>query len=73
VVFVEEPGVAWQVTLEQGADLLVAGPMPEEAVAGQDPPRVGIHDEDRPPEGVEQDAVGRLGTDARHGEEFEPE
>lgn len=69
MVLVEEAGVAGQVPLEQGAGLLVAGGRREQAMAVEDASRVGVHDEDRPPQGVEKDAVGSLGTDAGDGEQ----
>jgi len=73
VVFVEEAGIARQVTLEEAANLLVAGVAWEEAVAGDDTARVGVHDEDRPTQGVEQDAVRSLGADAGDGEQLAAE
>lgn len=73
VVLVEEPRIARQVPLEKGADLLVAGPWRDKPMAGEDPPRVGVHDEDRAPQGVEQDAVGGLGADAGDVEQLAPE
>ena len=70
VELVEERGVVRQVGHEERLDAGVVGVRRHQAVAGEDPSRVGVHDEDRPPGGVERDGVGRLRPDARDAAEL---
>src|SRR5207253_10674384 len=65
--------IRWQAGPEEKARLVVAGPAPEQAVAREHAAGVGIGHEDRAPSRVEQDRVGRLGPDPRHGEEVTTE
>ena len=63
VEFVEERGVMRHVRHEEHLHGRVVRVRRHQAVAGQDPPRVGVDDEDRTAGGVERDGVGGLRSD----------
>jgi hypothetical protein len=65
-------GPTRKMPLQEGANRFVSPPWMK-AVPPENPMRVGIHDEDRPAERVEEDAVCRLGADPPDREEFFPE
>ncbi len=69
MVLVEKGGIARQAALEEGAERFIADAGRNQAVAGQDPARVGVDDEDRTARRVEEDGVRRLRADPRHGQE----
>jgi ABC-type nitrate/sulfonate/bicarbonate transport system substrate-binding protein len=61
---VEQGGVVGQMGHHERLDGRVVRVRRYQAVARQDPPRVGVDDEDRTAGGIERDGVGRLWSDA---------
>jgi hypothetical protein len=70
VKLVEQRGIGRQVPLDEGAHLLVPGPLRHEPVTGEHAPRVGVGDEDRATSGIEQDGVDRLGPEPGNAEQL---
>src|SRR5688572_27283262 len=64
-----EPGIDGQAPAEEPLDLLVRLPSAQETQPSEHAAGVGIDDEGRVSRGVEHDAVGGLGADARHRQE----
>ncbi len=73
VELVEERRVAGQVRLDMAPERFVADLGRHDSVAGEHAARVGVGDEDGPPQGIEQDGVGRLWSDASHREKLRSE
>ena len=69
MVLVVEGHVGTERLLDPRADGLVALAALEQPEADEDPAGIGVDHEHRPPEGIEQDVVGRLGSDPGDGEE----
>jgi len=67
---VEERRVAGQMRLEIASERFVADVGGHHPMARKHAARVGVGDENRPVEGIEQDGVGRFGPDAAHPEKL---
>ena len=70
VKLVEELVIMRKRGLESGADLFVGGLGFGEAVALEHPPCVGVNDKDGMFAGIEEDGVGRFGSDAAKSEKL---
>src|SRR5262245_49037711 len=70
VEFVEERGIGRQVSFDEGARLLVTGLAPGETMSSQNPPRIGIGDEDGPAGRVEQNGVDRLRAEPGYAQQL---
>ena len=70
---VEEPRVRRQMGLEELARGFVAEVGGEEAVPGENPARVRVRDEHRPPSRIQQNRVDGFRSEPRHAEQLAPE
>jgi hypothetical protein len=73
VELVEERGVVREMAHQERLHGLIVGVRGHQPMARQDPPGVGVHEEDRSARGIERDGVGRLGTDAGDPSELRAE
>ncbi|PIX86804.1 MAG: hypothetical protein COZ32_01445, partial [Nitrospirae bacterium CG_4_10_14_3_um_filter_53_41] len=60
MVFVEHPDIRRKVFHEEGLDLMIGCLILTQAVPAEDPSGIGIHHENRPPCGVQEDGIGGL-------------
>ena len=70
VELVEERRIPGQLPLDDAPELLVADVRRHDPMPREHAPRVGVGDEDRPVQSIEQDGVGGLGADAGHLQEL---
>src|SRR5712692_7716278 len=73
MVFAVEAGPPRDRRLDDSSRFIVSLPAAQQTMAPEDPPRVGIDDEDRAARGIQHDGIGGLGTDAREIEKPAPE
>lgn len=73
MVLVEEGRISREVALKEGPQRLGSDRGPDQPVAGEHPPRVGVHDEDRMPRAVEKNRIRGLSPDAGDRQELDAE
>ena len=70
---VEEGNIVGQMGHEESPDLRDVHVPWDQAMASQNPLRIGVADEDGFPTGIQKNAVGRFRSDASDAEEFFPQ